>query len=94
MPGHAIPGLMPMYPLLGDVSFPRLGKSPSPKSFPPPRDGCMLTKNVVSYALNQWCPKTLSKCLHCVNIGTVCVTDARSKLQFRVLQNSSPTISP
>ncbi|GFU45019.1 hypothetical protein NPIL_440171 [Nephila pilipes] len=54
----------------------------------------MLIYIFVSYALNQGCPKTLSKCLHYANIGTVCVTDARSKAQFRGFQNSLPTIFP
>ncbi|GFT83586.1 uncharacterized protein NPIL_106641 [Nephila pilipes] len=43
-------------------------------------DGFTLTNGVVSYASNQWCVKTLSKCLTYIHIGTVCVTDARSKV--------------
>ncbi|GFT51566.1 hypothetical protein NPIL_113331 [Nephila pilipes] len=46
-------------------------------------DGFTLTNGVVSYASNQWCVKTLTKCLTYIDIGTVCVTDARSKVQFR-----------
>ncbi|GFT75019.1 hypothetical protein NPIL_123081 [Nephila pilipes] len=57
-------------------------------------DGFTLTNGVVSYASNQWCVKTLTKCLTYIDIGTVCVTDARSKLQFRAFQNSLPILSP
>ncbi|GFU28381.1 hypothetical protein NPIL_173211 [Nephila pilipes] len=90
-------------PLLGDVSFLRLGKNPVPKFFfhhhglavfSSLDDVFMLTNGVVSYALDQRCPNTLSKCLTYINIGTVCVTDARSEVQFRAFQNSLPTLSP
>ncbi|GFT12887.1 hypothetical protein NPIL_519201 [Nephila pilipes] len=54
----------------------------------------MLTNGLVFYALDQWCAKTLAKCLTYINIGTVCVTDARSKVQFRAFQNILPTLSP
>ncbi|GFU48209.1 hypothetical protein NPIL_217551 [Nephila pilipes] len=57
-------------------------------------DGFTLTNGVVSYASNQWCVKTLTKCLTYIDIGTVCVTDARSKLQFRAFQNNLPILSP
>ncbi|GFU51075.1 hypothetical protein NPIL_29271 [Nephila pilipes] len=57
-------------------------------------DGFTLTNGAVSYALDQWCANTLSKCLTFINIGTVCVIDARSKVQFRAFQNSLPTLSP
>ncbi|GFT85337.1 hypothetical protein NPIL_70361 [Nephila pilipes] len=57
-------------------------------------DGFTLTNGVVSYASNQWCVKTLTKCLTYIDIDTVCVTDARSKVQFRAFQNSLPILSP
>ncbi|GFS83361.1 hypothetical protein NPIL_619121 [Nephila pilipes] len=57
-------------------------------------DGFTLTNGVVSYASIQWCVKNLSKRLTYINIGTVCVTDARSKVQFRAFQNSLPILSP
>ncbi|GFS29242.1 hypothetical protein NPIL_123261 [Nephila pilipes] len=57
-------------------------------------DGFTLTIGVVSYVLNQWCAKNLSRGLTFINIGTVCVTDARSKVQFRAFQNSLPSLSP
>ncbi|GFS53456.1 hypothetical protein NPIL_44441 [Nephila pilipes] len=57
-------------------------------------DGFTLTNGVVSYASNQWCVKILSKCLTYINIGTVCVTEDRSKVQFRAFQNSLPSLSP
>ncbi|GFT07051.1 hypothetical protein NPIL_520301 [Nephila pilipes] len=57
-------------------------------------DGFTLTIGVVSYVLDQCCAKTLSKCRTYINIGTVCVTDARSKVQFRAFQNSLPILAP
>ncbi|GFT97289.1 hypothetical protein NPIL_267971 [Nephila pilipes] len=57
-------------------------------------DGFTLTNGVVSYASNQWCVKTLTKCLTYIDIGTVCVTDARSKVQFPAFQNCLPILSP
>ncbi|GFT37529.1 hypothetical protein NPIL_514041 [Nephila pilipes] len=89
MPTYAIPeskwSAFVVSRLMGDFSFSRLWKNPVHKSFfyhqgmavfSSSDDGSTLTNVFVSYARNQWCPKTSSKYLHYVNIGKICVTNA------------------
>ncbi|GFY12068.1 uncharacterized protein TNCV_4975681 [Trichonephila clavipes] len=50
--------------------------------------GFTLTNGVVSYALDRVCPNQLFQSLHYLNVGTICVTDPRSKDAFKDIQAS------
>ncbi|GFV68103.1 hypothetical protein TNCV_1873851 [Trichonephila clavipes] len=56
--------------------------------------GFTLTNGVVSYALDRGCPNKLFKYLHYLNAGTICVTDQRSKHEFKEIQASWSSSSP
>ncbi|GFX74695.1 hypothetical protein TNCV_3121251 [Trichonephila clavipes] len=56
--------------------------------------GFTLTNGVVSYTLDLGCPNKLFKYLHYLNIGTICVTDQRSKHEFKEIQASWSSSSP
>ncbi|GFU38275.1 hypothetical protein TNCV_2432741 [Trichonephila clavipes] len=56
--------------------------------------GFTLTNGVVSYALDRGCPNKLFKYLHYLNVGTICVTDQRSKYEFKDIQASWSSPSP
>ncbi|GFW02608.1 hypothetical protein TNCV_2456221 [Trichonephila clavipes] len=47
-----------------------------------------LTNGVVLYAMDRECPNELFKFLHYLNVGTICVTDQRSKQTFKEIQAS------
>ncbi|GFX14476.1 hypothetical protein TNCV_1616591 [Trichonephila clavipes] len=47
-----------------------------------------LTNGVVSYALDRVCPNQLFQSLHYLNVGTIYVTDPRSKDAFKDIQVS------
>ncbi|GFT31778.1 hypothetical protein NPIL_657691 [Nephila pilipes] len=84
-PDHGISkSTLVVSPILGDVSFFSSWEEPRARIFfhhhgiaifSSSDDGFTLTNGDVSYALDQWCAKTLAKCLTYINIGTVCVTD-------------------
>ncbi|GFX80648.1 hypothetical protein TNCV_499151 [Trichonephila clavipes] len=56
--------------------------------------GSTLTNGVVSYALDRVCPNQLFQSLHYLNVGTICVTDPRSKDAFKDIQASWSFSSP
>ncbi|GFS86587.1 hypothetical protein TNCV_903411 [Trichonephila clavipes] len=48
--------------------------------------GFTFTNGAVSYAMHRVCPNQLFPSLHYLNVGTICVTDQRSKNEFKVIQ--------